>query len=429
VQAVEGGVSDAQQGVRYAATRLTSLVRMTAAGGMAPTMAILPANNVVAGTTLTDNFATAASHPVRVGTDMLRFRGVISGPLFGLQTGDVTVNGAGNTVVTIRVVNTNCYYNNPAFAALTYAACDTVRPPVGPDSFKQMTAAWAASTATGVAAGEVYVIVSGALERNDPGFVGMPVYNVGKLTEVKEFCDPANPPVTECAATRGIEASNLPGGGSDLKLRLTLDFNDANARKFNLGSGGPVIPPASLGAVHCGILDDYTVFVHDGAEGAEASPSSDSTKQHPYLGLARLWTNGATPTYEVQVLAEDVEDFQVAYGIDGADGTTPDGVIALTESATANADEWEGNVASETFPAITTTGYTRVDSFFNSTTGVSLLKLLKIAIVAKPVNADTKYKGPGALGISVMDSTAAPVSTTDRYRRRVLDFVVDLRNY
>jgi hypothetical protein len=28
-----------------------------------------------------------------------------------------------------------------------------------------------------------------------------------------------------------------------------------------------------------------------------------------------------------------------------------------------------------------------------------------------------------------MDSAAAPVSTTDRYRRRVLDFVVDLRNY
>src|ERR1035437_3026951 len=115
VQAVEGGVSDAQQGVRYAATRLTSLVRMTAAGGMAPTMAILPGNNTAAGTTLTDNLTTAASHPVRVGTDMLRFRGVISGPLFGLQTGDVTVDGAGNTVVTIRVVNTNCYYNNPAF--------------------------------------------------------------------------------------------------------------------------------------------------------------------------------------------------------------------------------------------------------------------------------------------------------------------------
>jgi prepilin-type N-terminal cleavage/methylation domain-containing protein len=444
VQAVEGGVSDAQQGVRYAATRLTSLVRMTAAGGVAPTMAILPANNVTAGTTLTDNLTSAVTHPVREGTDMLRFRGVISGPLFGLQLGDVTVNGAGNTVVTIHPVNGNCYYNNAAFATLTYAPCETVKPPVGSDSFKQVMAAWAAANASGVTAGEVYVIVSGAQERDRAsGFRGMPTYNVGKLTEVKEFCDPANPPVTECAATRGIEASNLPGGGSDLKLRLTLDLNDANARKFNLGTGGPVFPMSILGAVHCGILDDYTVFVHDGAEGAEASPSSDSTRQHPYLGLARLWTNGTTPTYEIQVLAEDVEDFQVAYGIDS--GATPDGVISLTESATANADEWQGNVANETFPQVldgngaavtnwwssnpSNPAYFHVDSFFNTTTGVSLLKLLKLAIVAKPVNADSKYTGPGALGISVMDSTATPVSTTDRYRRRVLDFVVDLRNY
>jgi len=421
VQAVEGGVSDAQQGVRYAATRLTSLVRMTAAGGMAPTMAILPANNVAAGTTLTDNLATSANHPVRVGTDMLRFRGVITGPLFGLQTGtpsDVTTDGAGHTIVTIHTVNSNCYYNNPAFYALTYAACSAVNPDpplTGPDTFSQVTAAWAASTTTGVTTGEVYVILSGALERNDAGFVGMSVYNVGKLIS----------PGAVDSHPNSIQTTNLPNGGAERTLTLTLDLNDANAKKFNLGTGGPVI--TGVGYVHCGILDDYTVFVHDGAEGAEASPSSDSTKQHPYLGLARLWTNGATPTYEVQVLAEDVEDFQVAYGIDS--GATPDGVISLTESATANADEWQGNVASETFPAITTTGYTRVDSFFNTTTGVSLLKLLKIAIVAKPVNADLKYKGPGALGISVMDSAAAPVSTTDRYRRRVLDFVVDLRNY
>jgi prepilin-type N-terminal cleavage/methylation domain-containing protein len=409
VQAVEGGVSDAQQGVRYAATRLTSLVRMTAAGGMAPTMAILPGNNTAVGTTLTDNFTSAVSHPVRAGTDMLRFRGVISGPLFSLEGTDVSGN-----VVTIHTVNSNCYYNNPAFAALTNATCDTVKPPVGPDTFNQVMAAWAAANAPGVTAGEVYVIVSGALERNAP-FVGMPAYNVGKLI---------SQPVDSQLGS--IQAANMVRFGvSERTLTLTLDFNDANARKFNLDTGGPVM--TGVGYVHCGILDDYTVFVHDGAEGAEASPSSDSTKQHPYLGLARLWTNGATPTYEVQVLAEDVEDFQVAYGIDG--GATPDGVISLTESATANADEWQGNVASETFPAITTTGYTRVDSFFNTTTGVSLLKLLKIAIVAKPVNADTKYKGPGALGISVMDSAAAPVSTTDRYRRRVLDFVVDLRNY
>src|ERR1035437_8895845 len=161
VQAVEGGVSDAQQGVRYAATRLTSLVRMTAAGGMAPTMAILPGNNTAAGTILTDNLATSANHPVRVGTDMLRFRGVISGPLFSLEGTDVSGN-----VVTIHAVNSNCYYNNPAFAVLTNATCDTVKPPVGPDTFNQVMTAWAAANAPGVTVGEVYVIVSGALERN-----------------------------------------------------------------------------------------------------------------------------------------------------------------------------------------------------------------------------------------------------------------------
>ena len=76
--------------------------------------------------------------------------------------------------------------------------------------------------------------------------------------------------------------------------------------------------------------------------------------------------------------------------------------------------------------------------FYTQATGtptppaVPSLRAIKVSIIAIGDQPDTQqggYKGPGALGFTVMDSTAAAVSTTRPYHRRVFDFAVSLRDY
>jgi prepilin-type N-terminal cleavage/methylation domain-containing protein len=116
-------------------------------------------------------------------------------------------------------------------------------------------------------------------------------------------------------------------------------------------------------------------------------------------------TVGAT----VSVLAEGVEDFQVAYGFDGINGLVPpvlDGNITEVGAA-ANDDEWVNNVAGEAWPADT-----------------SGLRAIRISLLLRTINRDPSYTG-GTTGV-LEDHTWN--SALDGYRRRVIQIVENVRN-
>jgi hypothetical protein len=154
--------------------------------------------------------------------------------------------------------------------------------------------------------------------------------------------------------------------------------------------------------------------------------------------------------YDVQPLVDDAEDFQVAYGVDGADGSALDGgadPIAVNTTA-AGKDEWIGNVANEVESSLGTASSApprtgSVDAFVDTTVLPSdkdpvplakpALRAVWISLVVKSREPDMRYTGPGSSGIVTLDSTATPFSaaslTGRPYQRRLQAMAVSLRNY
>ncbi len=122
----------------------------------------------------------------------------------------------------------------------------------------------------------------------------------------------------------------------------------------------------------------------------------------------------------------------------------PDGSISLLTQATFNSivsgattdvdpaedattiakDEWLGNVAGEL-------GSAGTYSTFNQSADLSNLKQIEVAIVAKGQDPDPKYKGIGATGWKIMDSTGRAVTLDNgfNYHRRVQTVRINLRNF
>ncbi|MGI0149244.1 MAG: PilW family protein, partial [Thermoplasmata archaeon] len=173
--------------------------------------------------------------------------------------------------------------------------------------------------------------------------------------------------------------------------------------------------------------------------------SSSVSDTHPALAEAIL--DPGTGNYDIQPLVHEVEDFQVAYGVDGVGGLPRDKGISpeAVDLSGANKDEWVGNVPGEveTTLAVSATEPKRVDAFIDTSaptggpydpgTARAALRSVWVSLVAKSADPDLVYDGPGARGIKVLDSAArsfsAPSSTGRPYRRRIQSFAVSLRNY
>jgi hypothetical protein len=186
----------------------------------------------------------------------------------------------------------------------------------------------------------------------------------------------------------------------------------------------------------CGAVDDILFFVDEGT----AAVSGDT---HPSLAMATY--DPSSGNYDVQPLVDEVEDFQIAYGVDGADGSNPDGgadPVAVDKTAT-NKDEWVGNVAGEVdaslgTPATSVPRTGAVSAFLDPTVTAPdlarpLLHAVWISLVVKSRDPEMKYAGPGATGVVTLDSTAVSISdpsiTGRPYRRRVQSLAVALRNF
>jgi hypothetical protein len=244
-----------------------------------------------------------------------------------------------------------------------------------------------------------------------------PSYNVGLITA----------PTRLLAATPGTFG--------------TVDFTDSNAVQFNSAPGGSESPAENgapavrLKAVrHAGILDDLIFFIDNG---------SDENHWHP--SLAQGTRRGGA--FDIVTLADDVEDMQIAYGVD-IDGNgqinrtaapSPTTDADFNVSSTPGGDEWVPNVPGEDNP-ITHSDVPLQTVDFYDLNHCPRLHAVMIALVAKSHDPDLTYKAPSGLGIRTMNSPATgspprlitadyPDLPNPTFRRRVQTLKINLRNY
>jgi prepilin-type N-terminal cleavage/methylation domain-containing protein len=388
----ETNVAEAQQSVRIGISEVTRVVRQGRVGGLFIANAILPvANNSPGGVSLTD--ISGDSHYIRRGTDVIGVRGIISGDKYGLATGDVVCGGSCATTnsmtITIRSTSASGIANFPSGTAPSLAG--KTRP-------------------------FYFVVADGSSElmTTASGTYLVPVYYVGL-----------------------VSADDTPGWYTQSADTFTFTMNPQDLGALKLAAA-PYSATAVDKPFSGGVVDEIRFFVDEGP----ADASSSTLDTHP--SLAEAIFDPSTGNWEIQPLIEDVEDFQVAYGVDGIDGSTHDhGISPAAYSSTANLDEWVGNAADEVTTRLPLTGDpARVDAFIDSSipTGpsapaiaVAALRSVMVGLAVKSADPDFVWNGPGARGFALFDSTALSfsnsASTGRPYRRRLQRFAVSLRNY
>jgi Tfp pilus assembly protein PilV len=394
----EANVAQAQQASRGGIYEVARLLRQARVGQIYYGNAVLPIyDNAPSGKTVTD--LAGNGHIVRKGTDVVEARGVILGDKFSITTGDVSCagscDGTSQMTIILRSTSLNGFVNYPAAQKPSLAA--KTRPfylVVGDSSSQPVTVS-----------GKTYLV---------------PLYFVGRVN----------------ADASGSWYTYVVAGGA-ATFTFNMNPSDAGAKVFNASAAGA---PSLQNPFVCGALDDILFFVDEGT----AAVSGDT---HPTLAMATY--DPSTDHYDIQSLVDEVEDFQIAYGVDGADGSAVDGgadPVAVDVTA-ANKDEWVGNVAGEVdaslgTPAAAVPRTGAVAAFLDTTVATSdtapaiarpLLRSLWISLAVKSRDPELKYSGPGARGVVMLNSTAKSMSdpsiTGRPYRRRVQSLAVSLRNF
>jgi len=417
----ESDVADAQGAVRYGLYQMTRVVRMAGAGGLFVTQAVLnhadvglPGLNGAAAGFSYDNVTgvsianvdTGTNVEVRDGTDMIEVRGVILSPLLGfdLQT------GCGGCVG-VQTLTARPIVGDPLIGQH-----------VNDDPQRPQFAAIDAYTAGASPAQPMFVIVedgntdlhSGCSDPNPGGVTRypQPVYNVGTITAG-----------TSLVSSQSFNAVNF----DDL---LSPRFN-VELPSYSTGQNSQVIQKVR----RAGVMDDIIFFIG-------IDRTTDPQGIHPFLGQGIRRGRA----FQITRLAEDVEDMQVAYGIDGlvsAGGLVDNAITRTTPvvppndtdpqySITADKDEWVPNVVGEA--PVDDAQFQAQDPFINGHPGAPppnhcpRLHAVMVSLLAKSKDPDPTYRGPAAKGFQIMNSTATPI-TPGNYRRRVQTIRINLRNY
>ena len=425
----ETDVADAQGAVRYGIYQMTRVIRMAGAGGLYITEAVLNAkspnlpgitigggalsyNNVPNGSFVVSDTAGTQVR-VRPGTDMIEIRGVIFSPLLGFdqQTGcSAGCVSASDTITVLPItgdLEIGQLVNDDAAQRPQFAAIDAYTATVVSDATSMLVIVEDGNTDLHVGCSDI-----------DPlGVQRFPqaLYNVGVLRSKTQ-----------------LTTVNTP------RIFGTVDFTAGRAEFFNRelpseNNGGSGLAPTTIAKPRrVGILDDVIFFIAlKPTTGTDADPNGD----HPYLaqGIRR------GDHFEVTALADDVEDLQIAYGVDvNSDGsvTRQDGLnppldVDPNVSLGFDADEWRPNVPLE--PTFLDIEFQSQDPFNAAHSGVPpaahcpRLRGVMVSLLAKAHDPDPTYKGPAAKGFLIMDSTAIPI--TGNFRRRVQTLKINLRNY
>jgi type II secretory pathway pseudopilin PulG len=445
----ESDIADAQGAVRYGIYSMTRAIRMAGAGGLYVSQAVLnhadpelttlggihvvnspdatSYDNVHADTTVTS--LDRGDIPVRPGTDMIEVRGVINSPLLGfdLATGCNDASSPCNPAsgclpctasknVNVAVATQNAHVNSDATQRMQFSQIDAYTAGVTGGPPMLVLVAFNDDLHPGCS------LTSGV--QSVPLYPQVP-YNVGAITSKTALCG------TPC------EAGTTHTFGS-------VDFANAVAVEFNSETPGVAGTPAisEKNVRRAGILDDLIFFI------------DNSNSAHPVL--AQGTRRGVK--FDVVTLADDVEDMQIAYGVDvGRLGlpTNPDNAIGRLVAPTTSdgdsnvssqpeGDEWVPNVPGADNPIThAATPYLATD-FFDQPNHCPRLHAVMISLVAKSHDPDPTYRSPSARGLVTMNSPvtiapphpdtanyanvtpAIPVTT---YRRRVQTLKINLRNY
>jgi type II secretory pathway pseudopilin PulG len=396
----EQDVADAQGSVRYGIYQMTRVIRMAGSGGLFVTQAVLNQSDPE----LTDANTTDTTYdnvppgqlvggtPVRPGTDMIEIRGVILSPLlaFDGQGGCAPCNTSNDVLFLPDLwhpllgqhVN-NDAANRPQFAEIL-----------------TRTASAAAQNAFVLVSADdnIHGACTGPVGPNQPlapPAYPQPTYNVGLLDSP--------------GAMAGANL-NLPG----------VDFAAGIARQFcnedpsvNNAAPTPVLNNLRRG----GVLDVLIYFIDD----------TDPT--HPSLAQGIRRGNNV----EVVRLADDVEDMQVAYGVDV--DATADGIDPGLSPAVGN-DEFTPNAIGE--------AAADPNTFAEALNRCPRLHSVMISLLARSRDPDPTLLrgGPSggagsALGYRLMNvamtggtpPVPVTVNSTRPYRRRVQTLQINLRNY
>lgn len=385
-------IADAQDNARYGLRQVARAVRMAGAGGLFVSQAVLLRPDpglpgvAISGKGDYDNVAAGsvtdlAGHdvPVRPGTDVIEVRGVLFSPLLGFDgtSGCGPCNGAGE--LRVRAVTANGHVNDDPARLPRFSAIDTY--------------------------------TAGVSDRH-PVFV-----LAADGDDLFPACSPAAPQPSYHVGLLAAPAALASSGTIP-----AVDFSNPLAREITTedpGDSPPAAPDAPLSSLRrAGILDDVLFFV------------DNSDPVHPTL--ARGARRGGR--FDVVPLAEDVEDLQVAYGVDGlsaSDAVSPDGRLGRLVGVTAgdpdpststqvDGDEWVPNVEGER-------PFGSRD--LRSPDGhCPALSAVMIAVVARARDPEPAFRGRGAFGLHAFNSPRTPLQPL-RYRRRIQTETVDLRNF
>ncbi len=426
-------VADVQQSSRIGVSELSRVIRQSRVGGLYFGNTVLPiANNWIPDGTFYTDSKDGSHHFARNGTDVIEVRGVISGDRYILDEGNVTLCGA------------NCATADPVQVTIPETAALGFRNfQIGDwPSLKDKTLPFYFVVQNGENQG---VTVGGSTYL-------VPVYIAGLVTPTGNWYTLG----TNGTCAGGVNVGNpctqdsqCPGSTCRLVRTFTFTMNPTNAGARELNATSPAPSTTLSKSIAGGAIDVVRFFVDEG--GSNATGLRIDT--HPTLAEAILDPTTGGPTtggkWNIQPLVEEVEDFQVAYGVDGIDGTPHDGGVSpAVVTPTANSDEWVGNVPGtnevQTYlPISAPGGNRRVDTFIdtsipagpsNPLPAVPALRSVWISLVVKSTSPelDPHWNGPGARGISLLDSTAVsfsdPTATGRPYRRRPLSLAVSLRN-
>jgi hypothetical protein len=216
-----------------------------------------------------------------------------------------------------------------------------------------------------------------------------------------------------------------------------VDFGGTTGPRFNTelpSTSGLGEPATAIQKIRrAGVLDDFVFFI-------TTDPVSDPNGLHPFLAQGTRRGNA----FQVDRLAEDVEDMQVAYGVDGIVTGATDNALTVQPpvppalnvdpnvSTAVDGDEWVPNVNGEDVPV--DTDFQQQQPYVAGHAGAAFaqhcprLHGVMVSLLAKAKDSDPTYRGPSAQGYQIMNSTAAAI-TPGNYRRRVQTIKVNLRNY
>lgn len=398
----EIAAAEAQASLRYASNRIAAVVRGAGTGGLHVAQSILvradpqlpgltggpgaELDNVVGGSVTN---LSGGHVPVRPGTDVLDVRGVFFSSLVGFD--DTTGCGAcsGVTDVTVHAVTTRNHVNDDPSKRPRFSEIDGYTQGASREN-------------------PMFVLVAAG----DDLRAGCPAPGAGRLF----------PPQRSHAVGTLSSPTALGAAGSF----GPVDFGDSRARELateDPDAAAPVAVPPVGPIARAGILDDVVFFI------------DDSDPQHPTLaqGLRR------GSRFDVVALADDVEDLQVSYGVDGlygSDAILPDGSLGRLVAASprdpdpdvstqVDGDEWAPNVAGErTFRA--------AELSSASPPHCPLIRGVFVSLVARSHDPDPSYRGPDSSGIRTMNSPAGTGSTPappSHFRRRSHATMISLRNF